>query len=149
MPITGLKEKVGVVSVVDLSKQVDKLGALDAQITGILTEANVKTAPLVTERNELADSVLGSDVVTALGKLDNTTIIGKNYVGEISAKRLEREFKKDANKKIAAILGNDKFIEIATVKFGDIDKYLTEAERKKVLDADYSGKRALKIKARK
>lgn len=123
-------EKPGVVF--GYEEEVDRLAEIEAEIRKI---PSVKL--LMQEKNKLEKYL--RDV--ADGKVlasETATYIGTEYCFHVSAKSMQRTI--PSMKEVAKMFG-PLFMEVASVSMTDIDKYLTEEQKAKVLIEDRTGAR--------
>lgn len=135
-----LKKKIAVpqpVEKVDLLSEhadlIDKVGRLTVEMAPTLkklAELNTKLKPLKDTDKALKDALASIDAGD-----DATGIeLGAEYAAEYGARGTARTI--TDMKKIHEMLGDELFYQLAEMKLGDIDKYLTLPQREKVIKTD-------------
>lgn len=153
MPITVIKKETPVEKD-DKVKLPEFLAAEDMEIEDLIDAYAAMKARIDAFKDEMAPlSVLFKEYADALQKHFDKELepdqsdkaAGKlNYL-EVGEKAKSRTFKEGANEKIAEYVGVETFMEIASVKLGDCDKYLSGIQRDEVLEENQTGSRSLKI----
>lgn len=132
-----------------IEEKVDEIGALNDEL------AKLKKSKTALRMNELSKSISKkqgecAEAVREMG-LDvdaKLEVEGEHYRGVFGPEGKSRSFLPGANKLMIDSMGEDQFLELASIKLGDIDKYLTPPEIAKVLKTERTGSRSLKVEPR-
>lgn len=133
MAITIAKTKKAKKEVVGVSEAVDAYGENWAEINKIaaqIKKLSDKMKPLKEKDKELLSAILETE--SERGDDEEFTVSGTNYAIDFGKKGSERSI--TDIKFIQKRMGNEVFYSLAKVNLGDVDKYLTAAEREKCLE---------------
>jgi hypothetical protein len=121
---------------------IDEVGKLQEEAAPVLSQIKAlqaKLAPLAVafaKLQALADALaIGDDP-------EYHAEIGANFIAEVGAKGKSRSIKDKI--KLVELMGEEMFLQLATVKLGDIDKYLTQPQRDEVLKTERT-QRSVKV----
>lgn len=142
-----IKSKPAAAPTVDVAEYAEEIDNV-----GRLKDAAEKVQAKIDKLREDPDYVAYAKALAALQlKVDadpdhepdeeNYVVYGNTYTVELGKKASNREI--TDMEKVKKYLGQKTFMEIATVKLGDIDKYLTLPQRKEVTTTN-RGKRTIK-----
>ena len=137
-------ESLSVKSIKELTDEnlADQYGDLEAKVKAILKN------PVFAQFDEVKKELLFR-LNDQLEPKDEAELQGDHYVLEIGAcAKLPRKMKDGSIDTIRDLLGPATFSAVAKVNVGDLDKYLSEAEAKQVVEESqgYSEKRTIKAK---
>lgn len=148
-PTAKTKPKVVETTAFGLEQEVDQIGTLKEEIAKLKKAKPVlKLASLNKELKEIeggcCDFIEKADVHP-----DSTVEIkGEKYEAEFGPQGKKREFVDGANQTLLEMLGEENFLKLASIKLGDIDKYLTPDDIDKVLEVSRVVSRSVKVKPR-
>ena len=116
-----------------LERAIDRLGKIEDEINSL----------------NLGAKDLREEIKTALEEglkpSESTTRSGKDFTAQLTVKGLVRKLHKDVKESLFKTYGKKKFLEICSVKIGDLDKYLSEEDRKQFYTQKRIGGRKLII----
>jgi hypothetical protein len=127
--IAEVAETAKIIPLSPYAELVDQVGALTEEAAPILAEIaalQAKLAPLAEKRAELQQAF------DAMGDDDETPRLGGvHFIAEAGKRGTSRSIKD--MQLVKKLMGSETFMKVATVKLGDIDKYLTLPQRDQVI----------------
>lgn len=118
-----------------ITKLIEEMGALERKVKDFKPTAD-RLAAVKKALQEHYDSTLSADQAFEQES--------EHFLLEVSAKGNQRTVTSAA--KVCALLGDEKFLAVATVPLKAIDDYMTPEEKAEVLKEERTGSRTLKLK---
>jgi hypothetical protein len=124
------------------AKTIDEVGKLQVEAAPVLSQIKALQAKLAPLAAAWAKLQAYADALNLPDDPEYHAEIGAEFIAEIGAKGRSRSVKDKI--KLIEMLGEEMFLQLAEVKLGDIDKYLTQPQRDEVLKTERT-KRSVKV----